>query len=433
MNRESEIINVRIDEIIPNRFQPRLTFNESELQSLAESIKMHGIIQPLVLRRIGDKFEIIAGERRYKASVMAGLTTVPAVIMNIDDQKSAEVAIVENLQRKNLTAIEEAQSYKKLLDKGYLTQEELANKMGVTQPTIANKLRLLNLTDAAQQALLKNQISERHARSLLAIADPNMQISMLNRIIGERLTVRQTDEEISKLLGSNPETINDVIEGSDNNSTSNSQILAPEQPQNKPSLQPETPNFDNLVQPTPNISTYINPAAFDVDVESIKSNSVDIIPEHKPSDIDMLMRTENDSNTLEKPKKVSLEDIPTNIDMGSIVNTSNMAVNPFQNLETPPTPFEIPTPTFEKPYADPTPISQPTYAPGSSLIDEFRQQQPKSPETNITEEPNPRSISSAITVARNEVRKIEDLGFKVDTEEFDFEDMYQIIIKIKKD
>jgi len=142
MNRESEIINVRIDEIIPNRFQPRLTFNESELQSLAESIKMHGIIQPLVLRRIGDKFEIIAGERRYKASVMAGLTTVPAVIMNIDDQKSAEVAIVENLQRKNLTAIEEAQSYKKLLDKGYLTQEELANKMGVTQPTIANKFKI---------------------------------------------------------------------------------------------------------------------------------------------------------------------------------------------------------------------------------------------------------------------------------------------------
>ena len=93
---------------------------------------MHGIIQPLVLRRIGEKFEIIAGERRYKASVMAGLTTVPAVIMNIDDQKSAEVAIVENLQRKNLTAIEEAQSYKKLLDKGYLTQEELANKLGIS-------------------------------------------------------------------------------------------------------------------------------------------------------------------------------------------------------------------------------------------------------------------------------------------------------------
>lgn len=440
MNRESEIINVRIDEIIPNRFQPRLTFNESELQSLAESIKMHGIIQPLVLRRIGEKFEIIAGERRYKASVMAGLTTVPAVIMNIDDQKSAEVAIVENLQRKNLTAIEEAQSYKKLLDKGYLTQEELANKMSVTQPTIANKLRLLNLTEAAQQALLKNQISERHARSLLAIANPNMQISMLNRIIGERLTVRQTDEEISKLLGRSPETINDAIENYGESSSGNSQVLTPEEPQN--SVAPvvetiKTPTFDNLVQPTPTISSYINPAAFDVDIDSIKSNSVDIIPEHKPSDIDMLMRTESQesSNTAveETPKKVSLEDVPTNIDMGSIVNSSNMAVNPFQNLETPETPFEIPTPTFEKPYSDPTPVSQPTYAPGSSLIDEFRQQQPKPLEQNIEKNSNTKSISSAITVARNEVRKIEDLGFQVDTEEFDFEDMYQIIIKIKKD
>ena len=116
MNHENEIVNVRIDEIIPNRFQPRLAFDEKELNDLADSIKLHGIIQPLVLRRIGDKYEIIAGERRYKASVLAGLTQVPAVIMNIDDQKSAEVAVVENLQRKDLTAIEEAQSYKKILD-----------------------------------------------------------------------------------------------------------------------------------------------------------------------------------------------------------------------------------------------------------------------------------------------------------------------------
>ena len=135
MNHENEIVNVRIDEIIPNRFQPRLAFDEKELNELADSIKMHGIIQPLVLRRIGDKYEIIAGERRYKASVLAGLTQVPAVIMNIDDQKSAEVAVVENLQRKDLTAIEEAQSYKKILDMGYLTQEELATRMGVAQST----------------------------------------------------------------------------------------------------------------------------------------------------------------------------------------------------------------------------------------------------------------------------------------------------------
>lgn len=444
MNRENEIINVRIDEIIPNRFQPRLNFNETELQSLADSIKMHGIIQPLVLRRIGDKFEIIAGERRYKASVMAGLTTVPAVIMNIDDQKSAEVAIVENLQRKNLTAIEEAESYKKLLDKG-LTQEELATKMGVTQPTIANKLRLLNLTDAAKQALLKNQISERHARSLLAIASPNMQISMLNRIITERLTVRQTDEEISKLLGRSPETIGNEGVSEQSESTAGVPpitIIEPPKPvesiiNNSVSTTPENSFFKEASQfqtemPTQN--------AFDVDIDKIKSTSEDIIPEHKPSDIDMLMRTQAEStepsNAVDtsKPKKVSLEDIPSNVDMGSIVDKSNMAINPFQNLETPDTPFEIPESSFERPYTNPIPVSSPSMAPGSSLIEEFRKQpnysQPvPTPPTHI----ETKSISSAITVARNEVKKIEELGFQVETEEFDFEDMYQIIIKIKKD
>ena len=128
MNMEDKILQIPIEDIIPNRFQPRLTFDDQALQELASSIKQHGIIQPLVLRKLGDKYEIIAGERRYKASQMAGLTTVPAVISNIDDDKSAEVALIENIQRKNLTAIEEAKSYKNLLDRGYLTQEQLAER-----------------------------------------------------------------------------------------------------------------------------------------------------------------------------------------------------------------------------------------------------------------------------------------------------------------
>src|SRR5574344_916862 len=127
MDIEKVIQLINVDDIIPNRFQPRLAFKEEELKELSDSIKQHGIIQPLVLRQIGDKYEIIAGERRYKASCLAGLTQVPAVIMNVDDGKSAEIAVVENIQRKDLTAIEEAQSYKKLLDNG-MTQEELAQK-----------------------------------------------------------------------------------------------------------------------------------------------------------------------------------------------------------------------------------------------------------------------------------------------------------------
>lgn len=196
MNTESQILQVPIEDIIPNRFQPRLNFDDSSLQELANSIKQHGIIQPLVLRKVGEKYEIIAGERRYKASMMAGLTAVPAIITAMDDKKSAEVAIVENIQRKDLTSIEEAKSYKSLLDKGYLTQEELAKKMGISQSAISNKLRLLSLTNEVQEALMDGKISERHARSLIQVTDPSEQINWLNKIINERLTVKDLENKL---------------------------------------------------------------------------------------------------------------------------------------------------------------------------------------------------------------------------------------------
>ena len=207
MKMEENVLQVNIDDIIPNSFQPRLSFDEQGLKELASSIKEHGIIQPLVLRKLGNKYEIIAGERRYKASVMAGLTKVPAVISNIDDNSSAEIALVENIQRRNLTPIEEARSYKNLLDKGY-TQEQLAQKMGISQSSVANKLRLLNLDESVQQALLEGKISERHARSLLILDDKNQEKEWLARIINERLTVRQLDQELKKLKQS--EQSNDI-------------------------------------------------------------------------------------------------------------------------------------------------------------------------------------------------------------------------------
>ena len=196
MNTESQVLNVPIEDIIPNRFQPRLNFDENGLKELAASIKEHGIIQPLVLRRLGDKYEIIAGERRYKASKLAGLTSVPAIISALDDQKSAEVAIVENVQRRDLSSIEEAKSYKALLDKGYLTQEELAKKMGLSQSAISNKLRLLSLANGVQNALMEGKISERHARSLLQVDDLEEQEKWLETIIEERLTVRELDKRL---------------------------------------------------------------------------------------------------------------------------------------------------------------------------------------------------------------------------------------------
>lgn len=200
-NKEMEktILQVPVEDIIPNRFQPRLSFDDTSLNDLALSIKQHGIIQPLVLRRKNDKYEIIAGERRFKAAKLAGLASVPAVISNLDDNASAEVAIVENIQRKDLTAIEEAKSFQTLLDKGYMTQDELARKMGLSQSAISNKLRLLTLDESVQDAILSEKISERHARTLLKVPSHEKQKELLNKIINERLTVKQLEDEIKNM------------------------------------------------------------------------------------------------------------------------------------------------------------------------------------------------------------------------------------------
>lgn len=201
MRMNKEIVMVRLSDIIPNRFQPRLTFDEEALNDLAASIKEHGIIQPLILRDLGNKYEIIAGERRYKASQLAGVSEVPAIIGEMDDQTSAELALIENIQRKDLSAIEEAKSYKKILDMGGFTQEELAKRMGKGQSTIANKMRLLSLTNEVQAALMNNLISERHARCLLQVKEENKQKEVLNKIITNRMNVRDTDNYIKNMLG----------------------------------------------------------------------------------------------------------------------------------------------------------------------------------------------------------------------------------------
>lgn len=198
MEFDSNILQVPIEDIIPNRFQPRLAFENDSLEELCASIKEHGVIQPLVLRRMGDKYEIVAGERRYRASKMAGKTSVPAVISNLNDNESAQVAIVENVQRKDLTAIEEAKSYKALLDQGFMTQGQLAKRIGLSQSAIANKLRLLALTKEVQDALLEERISERHARSLLVVKNKEDQVKWLNKILNERLTVKMLDDLISE-------------------------------------------------------------------------------------------------------------------------------------------------------------------------------------------------------------------------------------------
>lgn len=219
MNFDSSVLNVAIEDIIPNRFQPRLAFDDASLADLAKSIKEHGIIQPLVLRKFGDKYEIVAGERRYKAAQLAGLSSVPAVISLIDDKTSAEVAIAENVQRKPLTAIEEAKSYKALLDLGYMSNEQLAGKMGISVTSLNSKLKLLSLSPEVQDAIMQNKISERHGRSLLVIPTSEDQVVWLHKIMDERLTVRQLDEKLSEIYKGEEKAMNMDYEAMKQNAT----------------------------------------------------------------------------------------------------------------------------------------------------------------------------------------------------------------------
>ncbi len=225
---EREVIDLYLDDIIPNRFQPREVFNEPALRELSDSIKSHGVIQPIIVRKIGDKYEIIAGERRYKASAMAGLTKIPAIIRNLDDKETSKVALLENLQRKDLTPIEEARTYQKILELDSMTQEELGRNMGKSQASIANKMRLLSLPDEVQEALLRDQISERHARSLLNLDNSEEQIATLHRIINNRMTVRELDHEIKVLKGIVEEPQVEEVKPIDNNHQFTQQSPIPE-------------------------------------------------------------------------------------------------------------------------------------------------------------------------------------------------------------
>lgn len=238
VEKKVEVLQIPIEDILPNRFQPRLNFNDQALSDLAGSIKQHGIIQPLLLRKKNDKYEIIAGERRYKAAKMAGLINVPAIISDLDDNASAEVAIVENIQRKDLTAIEEAKSYQALLDKGYMTQEDLARKMGISQSAISNKLRLLTLDNAVQEAVIQEKISERHARTLLKVPKHEEQKKLLDRIINERLTVKQLEDIIKEGDSAMDNSVNKIPDIE--NMLNNSEDIVPVQKQVEAQVNPDS-------------------------------------------------------------------------------------------------------------------------------------------------------------------------------------------------
>lgn len=201
-----EIKKIPIDHIIPNRYQPRTVFDDEKIEELARTIHIHGVIQPIVVREYDqDRFEIIAGERRWRAMKKLEWEEVPAIVKNLSDSETASVALIENLQREELSPIEEAMAYGKLLEIHNLTQEALAQRLGKGQSTVANKLRLLKLPQEVQDALLNKVITERHARSLIPLKNPELQVQVLAEVIERSLNVKQTEERVVKLLSQSEE------------------------------------------------------------------------------------------------------------------------------------------------------------------------------------------------------------------------------------
>lgn len=198
---EDVIQNIPLANIRPNRYQPRTKFDEEKITELAKTLHTHGIIQPIVVRKLDeDQYEIIAGERRYRAAQRLGWDTIPAIVREMNDKETASLALIENIQREELSPIEEARAYQQLIEIHNLTQEALAQRLGKGQSTIANKLRLLKLPDRVQEALLNKEITERHARAILPLKDEEKQLKILEEIIEKNLNVKQTEARVEKML-----------------------------------------------------------------------------------------------------------------------------------------------------------------------------------------------------------------------------------------
>ena len=470
-NKDNEVVYLHLDDIIPNRFQPRQIFDEKALKELAVSIKEHGVIQPIIVRNIGNKYEIIAGERRYKASAMAGLTTIPAIVRNLDDKESSKVALLENLQRKNLNPIEEAKTYQKILEIDQMTQEELAKTMGKSQSAVANKLRLLSLTDEVQDALLKDEISERHARTLLNAPDSEAQKKLLKEVIDNKMTVREleeklkpkeeiTKEDVRPIFNTEqqPNNVNTIFNTNTNFNNSNANNVS------------NANNFNNSI----GIDYSTPPKFIDYDIPNINENLESTAG--KTIDINQIKDTARDINApMEEPQKdinEFLKAAPKNdqtqtssqefkffspIDDGQKNDSQPKNEESSNQIFNTPTPSNVPfaTDPFSlgeektKDLKDSTSTSMDNLLAGVEnkeepkipTVDEFNNPFAKNPifqdnisSINQTNESKPKyTLNESINMVRETVKKIEDSGFKTDVEEMDFLNNYQIVIKISKE
>ena len=203
--REQRVLQLQIDDIFPNPYQPRAVFSTDELKALSDSIRQNGILQPLIVRTVGEQYELVAGERRLRAAKLAGLTSVPCIVMEVSDRNSAILALVENIQRSDLNCFEEAAALEKLITCYGMTQEDAAMQLGRAQSTVANKLRLLRLTEEERKKILENNLTERHARALLRLGSSEARLQALEKIIRLGLNVEKTELMIDDMIGQSRE------------------------------------------------------------------------------------------------------------------------------------------------------------------------------------------------------------------------------------
>ncbi len=429
-----EIVEISVEDIIPNRFQPRLTFDVEALNELANSIKEHGIIQPLVVRKLQDKYEIIAGERRYKAAVLNGMSKVPCIVMNLNDNESAEVAVIENIQRKEMTPLEEAKSYKKILDKGYLTQEELAKKMGKSQSNIANKLRLLNLDEVVQEAILNGKISERHARSLLKIESKQDQRNVLSEIIEKRLTVRQTDDLIKEKFGIG---IGVEKENMDNNISSNSQGNIFKTPNEQ-----EKQVINNTVDPYMSEPQVILPKQPEISNPQLDIiNSVNNRSENNESQTSDIFKI-NSSTEIQTNNSVVNNNVPNQQDIQSVINPSVLSTpreEVIQNNSQFNNGMSVDINQIKNNAQDIIQREEkPINAPNLMSTDSSRPENKFFVDLNVPDDMSfkkeslPFKVQSAVDSINRRIEEIKLQGTFVRKEEKDLGNAYEIVIRIEK-
>ncbi len=194
------VTELEINRIEPNSGQPRKYFNDDKLLQLSESIKIHGIVQPLIVKREDDTYKIVAGERRWRAARLAGLTKVPVIMKELSSRQVMEVALIENLQREDLNPIEEAEAYEKLISEFEMTQEEVSRSVGKSRPAVANSIRLLSLQDKIKKCVINGELSSGHARALLSLEETDIQLKLADEIIKKQLNVRDTENLVKRLL-----------------------------------------------------------------------------------------------------------------------------------------------------------------------------------------------------------------------------------------